>query len=49
MAQEEKDLKKASAIMEFTGIDAHKPVQDMTVIELYDLIKLAVNRKLQDY
>ncbi len=48
MTREEKDLKKANIIMKFTGIDAHKLVSDMTVIELYDLIKLAVNRKQED-
>ena len=49
MTQEEKDRKKADIIMEFTGIDAYKPITSMTVLELYDLIKLAVNRKQQDY
>lgn len=49
MTQKEKDLKKASIIMEFTGINAYKPIISMTVLELYDLIKLAVNRKQQDY
>ena len=48
MTQEEKYLKKASIIKEFTGIDAYKLVPDMTVVELYDLIKLAVNRKQND-
>jgi len=48
MTREEKDLKKANIITEFTGIDAHKPVSNMTVLELYDLIKLAVNRKQND-
>ena len=48
MTQEEKDLEKAYIIMENTGIDAYKPVRDMTVLELYDLIKLAVNRKQND-
>ena len=50
MTREEKDLnlKKADIIMEFTGIDADKLVSNMTVLELYDLIKLAVNRKQQD-
>ena len=48
MTQEEKDLKKASIIMEFAGIDPYKLVANMTVIELYDLIKLAVNRKQND-
>lgn len=49
MTQEEKDRKKAEIIMEFTGINAYKPVASMTVLELYSLIKLAVNRKQQDY
>lgn len=49
MTREEKDRKKADIIMEFTGIDAYKPITSMTVLELYDLIKLAVNRKQQDY
>lgn len=49
MTQEEKEVKKASIIMEFTGIDAYKPLLSMTALELYDLIKLAVNRKQQDY
>ena len=35
--------------MEFTGINAYKPVTSMTMLELYDLIKLAVNRKKEDY
>ena len=48
MTQEEKDLKKASIIMNFTGIDAHKLVSNMTVLELYDLIKLAINRRQED-
>lgn len=48
MTREEKDLKKASIIMEFTGIDADKLIWNMTVLELYDLIKLAVNRKQND-
>ena len=48
MTREEKDRKKADIIMEFTGIDACKLVPNMTVLELYDLIKLAVNRKQQD-
>lgn len=48
MTQEEKNIKKASIIMEFTGIDANKLVANMTVVELYDLIKLAVNRKQND-
>lgn len=48
MTQEEKDLKKAHIIMEFTGIDAHKLVPNMTVLELYDLIKLAINRRQDD-
>ena len=48
MTREEKDRKKADIIMEFTGIDAYKLVPNMTVLELYDLIKLAVNRKQQD-
>ena len=48
MTQEEKDLKKASIIMEFTGINPYKLVPNMTVLELYDLIKLAVNRKQND-
>jgi len=50
MKQEEKDRKKADIIMEHTGIDdVYKPVMNITVLELYDLIKLAVNRKQQDY
>ena len=50
MTQEEKDCKKADIIMEHTGIDdVYKSVMNMTVLELYDLIKLAVNRKQQDY
>lgn len=48
MTREEKDLKKADIIMEFTGIEADKMVRNMTVLELYDLIKLAVNRKQND-
>lgn len=48
MTQEEKDIKKASIIMEFTGIDAYEPITNITVLELYDLIKLAVNRKQND-
>lgn len=48
MTREEKDIKKASIIMEFTGIDPYKLVSNMTVLELYDLIKLAVNRKQND-
>ena len=48
MTQEEKYLKKASIIMEFTGIDPYKMVANMTVLELYDLIKLAINRKQND-
>lgn len=48
MTKEEKDLKKTRIIVEFTGIDANKLVQNMTVLELYDLIKLAVNRKQND-
>ncbi len=48
MTREEKGRKKADIIMEFTGIDAYKPITSMTVLELYDLIKLAVNRKQQD-
>jgi 3'-phosphoadenosine 5'-phosphosulfate sulfotransferase len=48
MTKEEKDLKKTSIIMEFTGIEANKMVRNMTVLELYDLIKLAVNRKQED-
>jgi hypothetical protein len=48
MTKEEKDRKKADIIMEFTGINASKPIISMTVLELYDLIKLAVNRKQQD-
>lgn len=48
MVQEEKDLKKALIIKEFTGIDAYKRVSNMTVLELYKLIKLAVNRKKDD-
>lgn len=43
------ERKKADIIMEFTGINAYKPITNMTVLELYDLIKLAVNRKRQDY
>ena len=49
MTQEEKDSKKAEIIMEFIGINAYKPITSMTVLELYDLIKLAVNRKREDY
>lgn len=49
MTREEKDRKKSDIIMGFTGIDAYKPITSMTVLELYDLIKLAVNRKQQDY
>ena len=49
MTQEEKDSKKADIIMEFTGINPYKPITSMTVPELYDLIKLAVNRKQEDY
>lgn len=48
MIQEEKAIKKADIIMEFTGIDPYKRVSNMTVLELYDLIKLAVNRKQND-
>ena len=47
--QEEKERKKADIIMEFTGINAYKPITSMTMLELYDLIKLAVNRKQEDY
>lgn len=49
MTQEEKDRKKAGIIMEFTGINPYKPITSMTVLELYDLIKLAVNRKQEYY
>lgn len=49
MTQEEKYRKIADIVMEFTGINAYKPITSMTVLELYDLIKLAVNRKQQDY
>lgn len=48
MTQEEKDRKKAEIIMGITGINAYKSITSMTVLELYDLIRLAVNRK-QDY
>ena len=48
MTQEEKDSKRASIIMEFTGIEADKMIWNMTVLELYELIKLAVNRKQND-
>lgn len=48
MTKEEKSLKKAAIIMEFTGIDPYKLVSNMTAVELYDLIKLAVNRKQND-
>lgn len=48
MNKEEKDLKKANIITELIGIDAHKLMLNMTVLELYDLIKLAVNRKQND-
>ena len=46
--REEKDRKKADIIMEFTGINAYKSITSMTVLELYDLIKLALNRKQED-
>lgn len=50
MTQEETNRKKANIIMEHAGIDdVYKLVMNMTVLELYDLIKLAVNRKQQDY
>ena len=49
MTPEEKDRIKADVIRELTGIDAYKTITSMTVLELYDLIKLAVNRKQQDY
>ena len=49
MTQEEKDQKRADIIREFTNIEPYKLVKDMTVLELYELIKLAVNRKKQDY
>ena len=46
MTQEEKDRKKADIIMEFTGINAYKPITSMTVLELYDLIKLVAIRDM---
>ena len=49
MTQEEKYRKEADIIMKFAGIDAYKPITSMTVLELYDLRKLAVDRKQQDY
>lgn len=48
MTREEKEIKKANIIMAFTGIDAHKLAVNMTVLELYDLIKLAINRRQED-
>ena len=45
MTQEEKDRKKADIIMELTSINAYKPITSMTVLELYDLIKLAINKE----
>ena len=49
MTQEEKTQKQAYIIKALTDIDPFKSVMDLSVVGLYDLIKLAVDRKGEDY